>query len=424
MANSLTSNVSTVVIPKFMEAFKANRVILNTVDRQTFDGQFTPAVGTTLYTKRPHDYNVSSTADGDLTSETKSDITSGRAACVVQNFQTVFVDWTILEQATSMDQMEEILAPMATRLVTNLETNFASYMLTRTGLVYGAVGTAIDAWSDVAGAGAHMKALGVPEDSSWYYVASPQVCAVLAGLQATTISPAQGTKVDTAWERAMVSKNMGGFQVLSSNALATRTNTTAADLAGALSSTPTLTYAGAKDTMTQSWAVSGFTASAVIKAGSVVEVTGRYYVSRASRQAVLDSAGAQVKFRAVVTADVTLSTAGAGTIVVSAPAIYEATGAYNTTVAAVASSDVVTILGTSAAVYQPALAYHPKAFTLTTVKLPKLSATDSYTATEDGITLRFTKWADATKNQNKLRVDLLPAYGTLNPFFAAQCYGV
>lgn len=424
MANSLSSNISTVVIPKFMEAFKANRVILNTVDRQAFDGKFTPAVGTTLYTKRPHDYNVSSTTDGDLTSETKSDITAGRAACVVQNFKTVFTDWTILEQATSMDQMEEILAPMATRLVTNLETDFAGYMMKRAGLVYGAVGTAIDAWSDVAGAGAHMKSLGVPEDSPWYYAANPQVCAVLAGLQATTISPGSGTKVDTAWERAMVSKNMGGFQVFSSNALATRTNTTAADLVGALASNPTVTYLGAKDTMTQDWAVSGFTASAVIKAGSVVEVTGRYYVSRASRQAVLDASGAQVKFRAVVTADVTLSTAGAGTITVSAPGIYEATGAYNTTTAALASSDVVTILGTSAAVYQPALAYHPKAFTLTTVKLPKLSATESYTATEDGITLRFTKWADATKNQNKLRVDLLPAYGTLNPFFAAQCYGV
>ena len=111
MANSLSSNISTVVIPKFMEAFKANRVILNTVDRQAFDGKFTPAVGTTLYIKRPHDYNVSSTSDGDLTSETKSDIIAGRAACVVQNFKTVFTDWTILEQATSMDQMEEILAP-------------------------------------------------------------------------------------------------------------------------------------------------------------------------------------------------------------------------------------------------------------------------------------------------------------------------
>ena len=422
MANSLTSNISTVVIPKFMEAFKSNRVLLNTVDRQTFDNKFTPDVGTTLYVKRPHDYNVSSTAGGDLTSETKSDITSGRAACVVGNFKTVFVDWSILEQATSMDQMDDILAPMATRLVTTLETDLASYMLTRAGLVYGAVGTAIDAWSDVAGAGAHMRSLGVPDDSQWTYVANPQVCAVLAGLQ-TALSPTSN-KVDTAWERAMVSKNMGGFQVIASNALASRANTTAADLAGALSAAPTLTYAGAKDTMTQSWALSGLTAGATIKAGSVLEVTGRYYASRATRQAVLNAAGAQVLFRAVVTADVTLSTAGAGTVVVSAPAIYEATGAYNTTTAALAQNDVVTILGTSAVVYQPALAYHPKAFTMTTVKLPKLSATESYTATEDGITLRFTRWADATKNQNKLRVDVLPAYGTLNPFFAAQCYGV
>ena len=32
-----------------------------------------------------------------------------------------------------MDQMEEILAPMATRLVTNPETDFAGYMMKRAG---------------------------------------------------------------------------------------------------------------------------------------------------------------------------------------------------------------------------------------------------------------------------------------------------
>ena len=133
-----------------------------------------------------------------------------------------------------------------------------------------------------------MKSLGVPEDP-WYYAANLQVCAVLAGLQATTISPGQAQRWIPHGKGAMVSKNMGGFQVFSSNALATRTNTTAADLAGALASNPTVTLSGAKDTMTQDWAVSGFTASAVIKAGSVVEVTGRYYVSRASRQVVLDA---------------------------------------------------------------------------------------------------------------------------------------
>jgi len=423
MANSLTSNISTYVIPKFMESFNANRVIINTVDRQTFAGQFTPDVGSTVYVKRPHDYKVSSTSDGDLTSETKSDIIAGRAAATVQNMMTVFVDWTIIEQATQLDQLEEILAPMATRLVTNLETNFASYMMKHCGLVYGAVGTAIDAWTDVAGAGAHMKSIGVPTDMPWYYVCNPHVGATLAGLQ-SALSPAQATLVESAWERAMVSNNVGGFRVMQSNALASRTNTTAADLAGALSANPTVTYLGAKDTMTQSWAVSGFSASTVVKAGSVVAVTGRYYCSQSTRQAILDASGASVTFRAVVTEDVTLSSAGAGTIVVSAPAIYEATGQYNTTTAAIVQNDVVTIQGTTGAIYQPALFYHPKAFSLATVKLPKLSATESYTASSDGITLRFTKYSDATKNQNKMRVDLLPAYATLNPFFAGQGYGV
>ena len=423
MANNLTSNISTHVIPKFMESFNANRVITKTVDRQTFDGKFTPDKGTTVYVKRPHDYRVSSTSDGDLTSETKSDIVSGRASATVQNFQTVFVDWTILEQATKLDQLEEILKPMATRLVTNLETDFCTYMQKNCGLAYGTPGAAIDAWTDVSGASAFMKSLGVPEDMPWNYVVNPAVGATLAGLQ-SALSPGQGNKVDTAWEMATVSNNVGGFRVLQSNALSARTNTTAADLAGALSGNPTATYVGAKDTMTQVWAVTGFTASATVKAGSVVEVTGKYYVSQSTRQPVLSASGASVKFRAIVTEDVTLGSSGEGNLTVSAPAIYESSGQYNTVNAALATNDVVTILGTSGAIYQPAMFYHPKAFTLATVKLPKLSATESYTASSDGVSLRFTKWSDATKNQNKLRVDLLPAYGVLNPFFAGQGYGV
>ena len=422
MSNNLTSNISTHVIPKFMESFNANRVICKTVDRQTFDGKFTPDVGSTVYVKRPHDYRVSSTSDGDLTSETTSKIVSGKASATVQNFKTVFVDWTILEQATQLDQLEEILKPMATRLVTDLETDFADFMLKRSGLVYGTPGTAIDAWTDVAGAGALMKSIGVPTDEQWNYVVNPAVGATLASLQAG-LSPGSGSKVDTAWENAMVSKNVGGFRVLQSNALASRTNTTAADLVGALSGAPTLTYVGAKDTMTQVWAVTGFTASATVKAGSVIEVTGKYYCSQSTRQPIVDATGAGIKFRAVVTEDVTLGSSGEGNLTMSAPAIYEANGQYNTTTAAL-STDVITILGTSGVIYQPALFYHPKAFSLATVKLPKLSATESYTAASDGISLRFTKWSDATKNQNKLRVDLLPAYGVLNPFFAGQGYGV
>ena len=423
MANSLASNISTVVLPMFMEEFEANKVLLKTVDKQTFDGQFNPSRGTTISVKRPHDYRVSRTSDGDLTSETASDIISGKATATVQNYFTVTTEFGNLEEATSLDQLRDILRPMATRIITDLETDLASYMMKNAGLVYGTVGTAIDAWTDVSGAAAFMRSMGVPEDEKWCYVVNPHTGAALAALQ-TALSPGQGTKVDTAWENAVVSNNMGGFRVMQSNALASRTNTTAADLAGILAAAPTLTYLGAKDTMTQAWSVSGFTGSAVIKAGSVVQVTGKYRQSLATRQPILDASGAQVLFRAVVTADVTLSTAGAGIITVSSPGIYEATGQYNTTTAALAQNDVVTIQGTSAAVYQPALFYHPKAFTCTTVKLPKLAATDTNTATQDGMTLRVTRWSDGTKNKQKIRFDLLPAYGVLNPHFAGQAYGI
>lgn len=423
MANNLTSNITSYIIPMFMEAFRANRVVTKTINRQIFQGKFTPARGTTISVKRPHDYVTSRTSDGDLTSETKSSILSGKATATVQNYFTAATEWSGLEQCTQLDQLREILAPMATRIVTDLETDLCSYMLVNSGLTYGTVGTAIDAWTDVAGASAHMENIGVPHDKPWYYLMNPQVAAVMANVQ-KGLAPGQGRKVDTAWERAMVDENTGGFQVMRTNALASRTNTTAADLAGILAAAPTVTYVGAKDTMTQTWSVSGFTASATIKAGSVLQVTGKYYCSQSTRQAIFAADGSQVLFRATVTADVTLSSAGAGSIVVAGAGIYEAGGQYNTMTAALAQNDVVTILGTSAVVYQPALFYHPDAFALATVEQDKLPGWDSSVVNEDGISIRVTRYSDGDKNKSMIRFDLLPAYATLNPFWAGQGYGI
>jgi hypothetical protein len=175
--------------------------------------------------------------------------------------------------------------------------------------------------------------------------------------------------------------------------------------------------------MTQDWSVSGFTNDAVIKAGDIIQVTGKYRCSLSTRQPIFDSAGAQVLFRATVTEDVTLSGTGTGNITVAGAGIWESAGQYNTTTAALASSDVITILGTSAGVVQPSLFFHPQAFSMATVKLPKLYATDTVATTEDGISLRVTKYSDGDKNKQMCRVDLLPAFGTLNPFFAGQGFG-
>jgi len=423
MANNLSSNVTRQVMRVFLEGFEASRVLTKSIDTQMFKGKFSPKSGATVDVKRPHDYRTVRTSDGDISLQTKNDIVSGKATATVQDFFTEATEWGILEEAIQLDQLEEILYPMAARMVTDLELDLGRYMMINAGLSYGSPGTAVAAWSDVAGAGALLRSIGVPTDKKWKYVMNPYTCKALADAQAGLAS-GKDSLVTNAWEDAMISKNLGGMEVLQSNALKSRTSSDATDRAGTLSATPTATYVSVKDTMVMSLAVAGFSNNAVVKAGDIVEITGRHHLSLSTREPIFDEAGAKVKFRATVTADVTLSGTGTGTLEVAGPAIFESAGQYNTVDTALTSGDVITILGTTSAVYQPNLFFHPQAFGMATVKLPKLYSTDTVAWTPDGISLRVSRYADGDANKQMMRVDLLPAFATFNPFFAGQGYGV
>jgi hypothetical protein len=422
MANNLSSNITQKVARIFLKEFESSRVLTKTIDTQLFNGAFTPQFGDTIAVKRPHDYRAIRTAGGDISLETKSPIISGKASAEVQNYITVATEWTNREEALDLDQLTEILRPCATRCVTELETSLGSFMRVGLGQAYGTPGTAVDTWEEVAGAGALMQSVGIPMDMPWYYVMNPFVNMKLASAQSGLY--AADKLVTTAWERAQISKTFAGLTAISSNALPSFANGACADRAGTISGTPTATYVGAKDTMTQSVGVAGMTAGGVIKAGEVVEVTGKYQLNLSTRQQVVDATGAPIKWRAVVTADVTLNSSGAGTLVLTGPAIYEATGAYNTINAALANGDVITVLGTTAATVAPNLFYHKQAVTMATVKLPKLHTWDTVATTSDGISIRVTKYSDGDSNTQQIRFDLLPAFGIMNPFFGGLGYGV
>lgn len=421
MSNNLGSNVTRKVARVFLDAFESSRVLTKAVDTQLLSDKFNPSSGSTVDFKRPHDYNSIRTSGGDISGSTKSDIIAGKATGTVQNYFTVATEWGNVEEALQLDQLDQILAPMARRIVTDLEVDLGAYMYKNCGLSYGSVGTVVDAWSDVAGAGSLMQSIGVPMVDECYYVMNPFTQQSLAS--ATSGLGAVDSLVRTAWERAQIPGSFGGLRALSSNALSSYTSGTASDRAGTLSATPTATYVSTKDTMTQSLAIAGMTGGATIKAGEIVQVTGRYRNNISTRQPVFDSTGAQILWRAVVTADVTLSTAGAGTIVVTGPAIFESGGQYNTVTSALTSGDVITVLGAASTVYQPNLFFHKQAFGLGTVKLPKLYSTDTVATTSDGMSIRVSKYADGDANTQKIRFDLLPAYATFNPFFAGQGFG-
>lgn len=419
MANNLNSNYQEKLVKGFLKPFENSRVITKSVDTQKLDGRVTPDTGGVVSFKRPHDYAAIRTSGGDISGSTKSDILSGKTTGVVQDYFTVAVEWAEVDEALKLDELDRVLAPMAERLVTDLETDFSAYMVKNCGYGYGDPDTAITTWGQVGEGCAFLESSGVKVNSETYFALNPFTSIALADVQNSL--GAVDSAVRSAWENAQLTTMVGGLKVLKATTLDSFTSGTASDRVGAVNGAPTATYVSAKDTMTQSIAVDGFTGATTINAGEIVEVaTSRLNLS--TRQEFKGAAGATVNWRGIVTENVTLSS-GAGTLVVSGPALYEAGGQYNTVSAAIADDDVITVLGTENTVYQPSLAYRKDAFGMGFAKLNKLYGTDTTMMTKDGFQIRMCRYSDGDSNTQKFRIDLLPAYITFNPFFATQVHG-
>lgn len=419
MANNLSSNITRPLAKIFLEAFESSRVVTKTVNTQLLSGKFNPSTGTKVDFKRPHDYNSIRTTAGDISGSAKSDIIAGKATGTVQPYFTSATSWSNIQEALELDQLEQILEPMARRLVTDLEVDLGKFMRINTGLNYGARGTAVDAWSDVAGAGAMMDSVGVPMSDNKYYLMNPFTTTALASAQ-SGLNAADGL-VRTAFEKAQISSNFGGMKALTSNALSSYTSGTTTDRSGDLKTAPDATYVTAKDTMQQTMVIQTL-GSGTIEAGDQIQVAGVNRLNIATRQVVLDEAGAAVPWTGTVLSVVTIA-GNEATVVVSGAAIFEANGQYNNVDAAPAAGAVVTILGAAATVFQPNLFYTEQAFGLGSVKLPKLYSTDTIATTEDGMSIRVSKYSDGDANTQKIRFDLLPAYAVFNPNFAGQGFG-
>ena len=420
MANNLSSNITRPLAKIFLEAFESSRVVTKTVNTQLLSGKFNPSTGTKVDFKRPHDYNTIRSAGGDISAAAKSDIIAGKATGTVQEYFTAATEWSNIQEALELDQLDQILEPMARRLVTDLELDLAKFMRINTGLNYGARGTAVDAWSDVAGAGAMMDSVGVPMSDNKYYLMNPFTTTSLASAQ-SGLNAADGL-VRTAFEKAQIASNFGGMKALTSNALSSYTSGSTTDRLGDLKTAPDATYVTAKDTMQQTMVIETL-GTGTIEAGDQIQVAGVNRLNIATRQLILDATGAAVPWTGTVLSVVTI-TGNEATVVVSGAAIFEANGQYNNVDAAPAAGAVVTILGAAATVYQPNLFYTEQAFGLGTVKLPKLYSTDTVATTSDGMSIRVSKYSDGDANTQKIRFDLLPAYACFNPNFAGQGYGV
>ena len=428
MANNLDSNITRKVLRKFLPSFESSTVLSNGVNRSIISGEFDPQSGDKVDIKRPHDYRSYTDPTGDLTAATANPIIAGKATATVQDWRTVYTEWTRLEKAIELDQLgkpgelQSILGPMATRLATDLERDFASYVSKNASLTAGTYGTAATTWDHVAEFGAVLQANGVPMDKMWNTYVNPYTQRKLASNQ-RSLGNGADRLVDTAHERAVITKNFAGMDALTANTLPTYTSSAGADRAGTLTANPDVTYVTAKDTMQQTLAVTAFQANLVVKAGEMVTIAGVYALDKSTRDPIIDETGSKVLWTGTVIADVTLGASGEGSLVVSGAAIFEATGAYNTVETAPVSTDVITLLGAASTTYQPNLFWHPDAFGLGFVDIPKLATMDNSVVNVNGMSMRMAIDGNLIANKEVLRIDILPAYATYNPFMAGKGFG-
>ncbi len=430
--NNFDSNITQKLIRKFMPKFESARVLSKNINTQLLSNEFNPSTGDEINFKRPTDYRTVRSSDGDLTdpATSPSDIITGKAKGVVQQYFSVEVEFKQVDQALRMDQLDQLLDPMATRIVTDLELDFAAFMLKNTGLSSGDKDTPLSdtqGWQSIARWGATLTAAGIPTDAPWCATVNPYSQVVLSQIQRSLGSGGtSGGMISDAMRNATIVENYAGLKVMSATTLASVSDTLT-NRAGLINGTPDSTYLGAKDTMQQTLVLDGL-GTGIIAAGTqlVIESSGgakTNQLNMSTRKPVLDDEGNNVPWVGTVLADVTIDT-NAATVVVSGPAINEGTtGQYNTTTRALADNDVVAFLGTNSTTYQPNLFWNKNAFAIGSVPLDRLYSTDTFAKTEDGIEIRVSKGSDFRKNLQMVRFDMLPAYACLNPFFAGQGFG-
>lgn len=417
----------TKVLKGLAAGFEATQVLSKTVNTSLVAGEVDASTGDTIYLKRFAEANAVETATGDISAVSPTDIVAGRAPAVVQNYITTVAAWTNKEEMLQLDELEAYLKPFAQRLVTQFELNLFTFMQKNAGLLVGTPGTAVTKWSDIAAANSLMDAMGIPTLEDAYYAMSPFTRQRLAQNQGGLAS-GDSSLVNDAWQKAIISNDFGGIKALSSNAMKNYQAGASTARTGTISGTPTSTYVAAKDSMTQTVVLTGLTASVTnaVRAGDLIRITQatRTRINPHTKQIIFDAAGLPIQYTFVVLVGGNTDGSGAVSLTVSAAAINEASGAYNNINTAITTGDTFALLGTANTFYQPNLFYHKNAFAVTTIKPPALQGgVETAFISKGGFTIRATKYANGDTNTQKMRFDMVPVFGCMNPQWAGNAFG-
>lgn len=426
----LTSNYINRLARGFLKAWSTKMVLTKTVNRAIItDNHFrNPVSGDTAYVRRPWDFPTFSTARGDLSGQTATELQRGRASAVAQNVISAYISWDLIDESQDLndEDIAQVMDAAASRVATSVETTLATYAKNELGHTLGTVTNTISQWSDVAQVASFANAFGFP-DGMCYALLDPYSVERLADAQAG-LAGNTGNAVMTAWEQAKIQKSFGNVDARMCNTLAS--HTCGAGYTGASivvdGVAPTQTYLSAKDTYQTSIALTGFAQNDTLLQGDRIEIPDVYWYNQKTRQLSVGRDGNPLPYQAVVTADATADANGDMTVVVQGPAIFEANGSYNSISAAIGTSNAVSIIsGTNATTNVPSLFMHPDALGLAFVRLARLRAQESrvITSKDGSFSMRISLGSAIDTAETKLRIDVQPVFATFNPLLGGVLWG-
>ncbi|WP_370610910.1 P22 phage major capsid protein family protein [Klebsiella aerogenes] len=422
--NNLTKNVSQIVMPTFLKSFASDLVLTKTVNRQILSGKINNKTGDSVQVKRPHQFKTEETDDGNLTTRPSSELISATATARVDKYISVKVEWSQLEEAIELNQLDTILSPIARTMATALETRLAKFMLRNGALNIGIAGTGLTKWDEVTRAGSLFTDLGVV-GSKTYAAISPWAGADLAGQQ---IGIPNEKLVGDAWKKAQIPRNFAGLDaVFTTNSLTTRTTGAYGDdTMLTVAADPVVNYVDVKDTYQFTVTLTGATPDTVdfLSAGDQLVFSDTAWVNQMNKEPILGSTGGVIAFTCTVLADADSDSASNVTVTCSGVPIYqEQQPQYNSVARKVVAGDSVMIRGQSGKLIKPSMFYTDDFVGISTIKLPKLHSIDSSIISWQGLSIRAHKWSDGMANNQYMRFDLLPAFACFNPHKGGQLFG-
>jgi hypothetical protein len=166
-----------------------------------------------------------------------------------------------------------------------------------------------------------------------------------------------------------------------------------------------VTYATAKDTMSQSLVTSGWTNSTtgILKAGDIITIAGVFAVNPSTKT----STGRLQTFTVLSDANSGAST-GPATLTISPPIIIS--GAYQTVTAAPANSAAITVkTGTGGTSYRQSLLMDPSGITIVTrpLDIPQGAGVKSHVEQGNVVSIAVTEYTTGDTLSHNMRFDML-----------------